>query len=176
MISPKRRNLLWLGAAGVAAFAAGIAWNFKRQPTVASSQLDHLWAASFETPSDAPMLLAALRGKPLVVNFWATWCPPCVEEMPLLDAFYRQNSAKGWQVIGLAIDQPSQVKRFLSQRPVSYPIGLAGLGGPELARALGNESGALPFTLVLYPDGRVLQSKLGKLSDADIAKWTEAAI
>ena len=176
MISPKRRNLLWLGVSGVAAFAAGVAWNFKRQPTVTPAQLDQLWAASFDTPNDTPLSLAILRGKPLVVNFWATWCPPCVEEMPLLDAFYRQNSSKGWQVIGLAIDQPSQVKRFLSQRPVTYPIGLAGLGGPELARALGNESGALPFTLVLMPDGRVLQSKLGKLSEADIANWSHTDI
>lgn len=176
MISSKRRNLLWLGAAGLTAFAAGVAWNFKRQPSVAPSQLDHLWAARFDTPNDDTLSVAALRGKPLVVNFWATWCPPCVEEMPLLDAFYRQNSSKGWQVIGLAIDQPSQVKRFLTQRPVSYPIGLAGLGGSELARALGNKSGALPFTLVLLPDGRILQSKLGKLSDADIENWSKAII
>ena len=176
MKSSNRRSLLWMGAAGVAAFAAGVAWNFKRQPSVTTGQLDRLWGSSFEAPDASTLSLAALRGKPLVVNFWATWCPPCVEEMPLLDAFYRQHSAKGWQVIGLAIDQPSQVKRFLSQRPVSYPIGLAGLDGPELARALGNDSGALPFTLVLLPDGRVLQSKLGKLSDADIAKWSEAVI
>ena len=176
MISSKRRNLLWLGAAGLAAFAAGVAWNFKRQPAVGPSQLASLWAARFDTPNEDTLSVAALRGKPLVVNFWATWCPPCVEEMPLLDAFYRQNSPKGWQVIGLAIDQPSQVKRFLGQRPVSYPIGLAGLGGSELARALGNESGALPFTLVLMPDGRVLQSKLGKLTDADIENWSKAII
>lgn len=176
MNSPKRRNLLWLGAAGLAAFAAGVTWNFKRQPTVAPAQLAHLWEAQFDTPGDSTLSLATLRGKPLVVNFWATWCPPCVEEMPLLDAFFRQNSVKGWQVIGLAIDQPSQVKRFLSQRPVSYPIGLAGLGGPELARALGNESGALPFTLVLMPNGSVLQSKLGKLSEADIANWSKTAV
>ena len=176
MMSSKRRNLLWMGAAGVAAFAAGLAWNFKRQPSVAAGQLDRLWASSFEAPDASTLSMATLRGKPLVVNFWATWCPPCVEEMPLLDAFFRQNSSKGWQVVGLAIDQPSQVKRFLSQRPVSYSIGLAGLDGPELARALGNESGALPFTLVLMPDGRVLQSKLGKLSESDLAVWSNVTI
>ena len=176
MMSSQRRNLLWFGAVGAAAFAAGVAWNFKRQPSVAPSQLDRLWGASFEAPDASTLSMAPLRGKPLVVNFWATWCPPCVEEMPLLDAFFRQNSSKGWQVIGLAIDQPSQVKRFLNQRPVSYPIGLAGLDGPELARALGNESGALPFTLVILPDGRILQSKLGKLSDADLATWSATAV
>ena len=176
MNASKRKNLLLMGGVGLAALAAGFTWNFKRQPAVDARQLDPLWRASFEAPDASILSLSTMRGKPLVVNFWATWCPPCVEEMPLLDAFFRQNSSKGWQVVGLAIDQPSQVKRFLTQRPVSYPIGLAGLDGPELARALGNESGALPFTLVLMPDGRVLQSKLGKLSEADVQSWASASL
>lgn len=171
-----RRQWLWMGGVGLAAFAAGALWRLGHRPNLGPAQTDRLWAASFETPEATTLALADLRAKPLVLNFWATWCPPCVAEMPLLDAFYQQNKAKGWQVVGLAIDQPSQVKRFLSQRPVSYPIVLAGLEGPELARMLGNESGALPFTLVLMPDGRVLQSKLGQLSEADLAAWAAASI
>ena len=74
----------------------------------------------------------------MVLNFWATWCTPCVEEMPLLNAFFLENKSKSWQMIGLAIDQPSAVKRFLGQHPVEYAIGLAGLDGTELMKNLGN--------------------------------------
>ncbi len=130
---------------------------------------------SFETPNGAPLALQALRGKPLVLNFWATWCPPCVEELPLLDGFYRQNAGKSWQVVGLAIDQPSSVRAFLQRTPVSFPIGLAGLGGTELSQALGNLSGGLPFTVVLAKNGDVLQRKMGRITAADLASWAQVA-
>ena len=172
-MNEKRRQWLWMSLAGLAGLSSAVAWQLHRQPVLAAADLAALWAAEFDAPDGTPVALQTFRGRPLVLNFWATWCPPCVAEMPLLDAFYQQNQAKGWQVLGLAIDQPSQVRRFLSQRPVSYSIGLAGLGGSELARQLGNESGALPFTLVLQPDGRVLQSKLGKLSESDITAWAD---
>ena len=111
------------------------------------------------------------RSKPLVINFWATWCTPCIEEMPLLDAFFRQNASKSWQMVGLAIDQPSRVRQYLSQNAVSYPIGLAGMTGTNLGRLLGNAQGGLPFTLVLDGKGGVVQRKLGKLSAREIQAW-----
>ena len=113
----------------------------------------------------------SLRGKVVMVNFWATWCTPCVEEMPLLNAFYQRNKPKSWQVLGLAIDQPSAVKRFLSQYPVEYPIGLAGLNGTALMTALGNLQGGLPFTLVIDAQQGLRMKKLGKLTEADIGSW-----
>jgi thiol-disulfide isomerase/thioredoxin len=116
--------------------------------------------------------MSSLQGRPLVINFWATWCPPCVEEMPLIDAFFRQNKQNGWQVVGLAIDQPSRVRQFLSQFPVTYTIGLAGLNGTELGKMLGNEQSSLPFTVVLDAQGLVQQRKLGKLTPEDIKNWT----
>ncbi|HSV34620.1 MAG TPA: TlpA disulfide reductase family protein [Ramlibacter sp.] len=126
---------------------------------------------SFATPAGASLTMQSLRGKPLLLNFWATWCPPCVEELPLLDAFFRENSAKSWQVLGLAIDQPSSVRKFLQQTPVTFPVGMAGMGGTELAKALGNLSGGLPFTVVIGADGRVLQRRMGRVTAADLAQW-----
>lgn len=177
MMNEKRRQMLWLGMAGAAGLTGSVVWQLHRhQVQTHQEQLQALWGAEFEAPSGEMLALRTFQGKPLVVNFWATWCPPCVAEMPLLDVFYQQNQSKGWQVVGLAIDQPSMVKRFLTQKPVAYPIGLAGLNGPELARQLGNESGALPFTLVLDAKGQVILSKLGQLSEQDIQKWTKDAI
>jgi thiol-disulfide isomerase/thioredoxin len=112
--------------------------------------------------------MADLRGKPLMLNFWATWCPPCVEEMPLLDTFYRQQKDQGWQVLGLAVDQVPAVQKFLQRLPVSFPIGMAGLPGVELSRALGNATGGLPFTVVFSPGGEVAHRQIGKLTAEDL--------
>jgi hypothetical protein len=95
--------------------------------------------------------------------------------MPLLDGFFRQNSTKGIEVIGLAIDQPSAVRTFLQRTPVGYPVGLAGLGGTELSKVLGNESGGLPFTVVIAKDGSVVQRRMGRVSQADLGEWAQLA-
>ncbi|MDB5872256.1 MAG: redoxin protein [Ramlibacter sp.] len=170
---PSRRRLLYAGVAGAAAIAgAGVAL-WKVRPGAGSDTAALLWPLKFDTPAGSVLDMQTLRGKPLVVNFWATWCPPCVEELPLLDGFYRQNSSKGWQVVGLAIDQPSAVRAFLQRTPVSFPVGMAGLGGTELGAALGNLAGGLPFTVALGAGGLVLQRKMGRLSPADLAQWSQ---
>ena len=96
-----------------------------------------LWSRRFEKPSGGELAMADLRGKPLVLNFWATWCPPCVKEMPELDRFHRTYAGKGWQVVGLAIDGPTPVREFLVRVPVGFAIGLAGFEGTDLGRQLG---------------------------------------
>jgi thiol-disulfide isomerase/thioredoxin len=174
-VDERRRGLLYAGVGALAAITgAGVAvWKWGARDT---GHVDSaLWASSFETPGGTPVALQSFRGKPLLLNFWATWCPPCVEEMPLLDAFFRQNSARHWQVLGLAIDQPSKVRDFLKKTPVSYPIGLAGLGGTELSKALGNETGGLPFTLAIGPGGDVLQRRMGRLSQPDLGSLAQLA-
>ncbi len=167
-----RRHALYAGVATVAAAAGvGVALRRHASEAVTPDALQAVWASEFDTPKGETLKLADFRGKPLVLNFWATWCPPCVEEMPLLDAFFRQNSANGWQVIGLAIDQPSLVKRFMGQFPVDYPIALGGMNGSELGRLLGNAQGGLPFTVVFDAAGNVKVQKLGKLSADEIKRW-----
>jgi thiol-disulfide isomerase/thioredoxin len=109
------------------------------------------------------------------VNFWATWCPPCVEELPLLNAFHQKQSPKGWQLLGLAVDRVEPVRQFLQRLPLSFPVGMTGFAGTELSRALGNATGALPFTVVFGADGRVVHRKIGQVHESDLSQWAELA-
>jgi thiol-disulfide isomerase/thioredoxin len=170
--SPRRRNLIVGGAAVVSALAGAgwAAWRYRlREP--ADGALAALWALEAELPTGGVYKMSALRGQPLIVNFWATWCPPCVEEMPLLDAFYRQNAANGWQMVGLAADNAPAVNKFLGKAPVQFPTPLAGLAGIELSRTLGNLTGALPFTVALNSQGGIALRHMGKLSAEQIADF-----
>ncbi len=134
-----------------------------------------LWGLKLEDPEGRSLLLAPMRGQPLLVNFWATWCPPCVEELPLLNQFFKANSGRGWQVVGLAVDQPKAVQAFLQKLPLDFPVGMAGLGGTELSRALGNPNGGLPYTVVLDREGVVRHQKVGKVSPSDLEAWARMA-
>ena len=170
--SPRRRRLLYAGVAGAAALGgAGLAW-WKFQPHAMESGVEQaLWSMEFERPEGGVVSLQSMAGKPLLLNFWATWCPPCVDELPMLNDFYRQQSPAGWQVLGLAIDQPSAVRKFLQRIPLEFPVGLAGLGGTDLGRSLGNLTGGLPFTVVLGASARVLHRKMGQVTPQDLKEW-----
>jgi len=177
--SQSRRRWLLGGVAALAVVGgATVAW--RRQPArltgaeggPVSGPAGGLWSLQLITPEGSPMALAALRGRPLLVNFWATWCPPCVEELPLLSNFFQQNSTKGWQVLGIAVDQPDAVKRFLARSPVSFAVAMAGMAGLELSKSLGNLSGGLPFTVVLTADGEVAHRKMGQVTQTDLSAWS----
>jgi thiol-disulfide isomerase/thioredoxin len=168
----RRRNFLYAGVGAAAAVAgAGLAWWNWQRGGAGPGPLADFWRLDFPTPDGSMLPMRSLRGRPVLLNFWATWCPPCVEELPLLDAFFMENSANGWQVLGLAVDQVQPVRSFLARAPVSFPVVMAGLGGVELSKGLGNSSGGLPFSIVVGEAGQVLESRMGRVTPDDLARW-----
>lgn len=166
----RRVWVLGLGALSAIAGAAAAFWRLAPRE-LADGALEAWWSTSWERPDGGNVAAADFRGQPLLVNFWATWCPPCVKELPLLESFYPDWRARGGQLLALAIDQPSAVRQFLQRQPLSFPVGLAGLGGTDLVRALGNATGALPFTVVFDRAGRIAQRKLGEVNEQDLRAW-----
>lgn len=184
----KRRSMLYGGAAAAAGLAgAGAAWWKSQSHPSQSPQAnagvgiaavvsngggaDPFWNLSFDTPDGKVLAMSGFRGKPLLVNFWATWCPPCIEELPLIDSFYSANKGNNWQVLGLAVDQPSAVRKWLMTKPLGFAVGMAGLSGTELSKSLGNAAGSLPFTVVFGGSGQLLHRKTGKVTPDDLKLW-----
>jgi peroxiredoxin len=111
----------------------------------------------------APVSASEFDGRPLLLNFWATWCQPCVEEMPMLDRLQREQSGDGLQVVGIAVDEPSRARDFADELGLGYPL-LFGTGEAMLAgRRYGNASGMLPFSVLIDADGIIRWTHLGAL-------------
>jgi thiol-disulfide isomerase/thioredoxin len=184
VIEPDDRARRWtlLAGAGAVALAAGAAWRLwgprGTAETAGSGGLevnlnDVLWSLTVPNPRGEALLLAQFKGRPLLLNFWASWCAPCVREMPALEQFHQAWRGQGWQVLGLAIDGPTAVRDFLGRVQVSFPIGLAGLEGTALLRKLGNLQGGLPFTVLISAQGAVIQRKLGEITPDELRAWAE---
>ncbi|HZX25960.1 MAG TPA: TlpA disulfide reductase family protein [Telluria sp.] len=132
----------------------------------------HLYAQTLPDAAGQQHALAQWRGQPLLVNFWATWCTPCVQEMPELSTL-ASGSAKV-KVIGIGIDSPSNIAAFAAKYQIAYPLYVAGMTGTDLAREMGNAAGGLPFTVLIGADGQVRKTYLGRLKfdqlKADLAR------
>ena len=167
---PSRRPML--AALGIACLAGGawFAWRGDQAAGPGEAALETFLGASWTDADGRPFDSAALRGRPLVLNFWATWCPPCVEEMPELDALSRELAPKGVQVIGIGIDSAAKIQQFAQKSGFSYPLLPAGAGGAELTRAFGNASAALPYTVVIGRDGRIRERILGRFKLESLRK------
>lgn len=183
-----RRHLLLGGVAAAAAVAgAGYAVWRERATSAASAAsavaapesqtpdalglAQAFWQLQLPTPQGQNLALQNFKGRPLLVNFWATWCPPCVAELPLINTFYLKNKAKRWQVLGIAVDKLEPVQVFLAKLPLEFPVVLAGLQGVEMSRQLGNLTGGLPFSIALASNGQVIQRKIGQLTASDLTAW-----
>ena len=133
-----------------------------------------LWAAPVTNADGKPQSLSLLKGHPVVVNFWASWCGPCVEEMPSLAQLHREYAKKGVEFVGLGVDSDKNVKAFLQKVPVDYPVYVIGFGGADLARAFGNNAGGLPFTVVIDAKGNVRSTKLGQIQPNELKHTLDA--
>ena len=170
-MTTRRRWVTGSIAAAAGAAGLGAAWWHRRAD--AAGDLDALWAMRFERPEGGELSMAALRGKPLLINFWATWCAPCLRELPAFDQFHRRYKDQGWQVVGLAIDGPTPVREFLARVKVGFPIGLAGLDGTELIAKLGNLQGGLPFSVLIDSRGRLAERKMGETRLDELVGWAK---
>ncbi|HSJ79831.1 MAG TPA: TlpA disulfide reductase family protein [Thiobacillus sp.] len=166
----KRFYLIPTALAALAALATGIWLAQARYAPQApdAPALAALWQLGFPDIDGQQQPMSQWRGQVVVLNFWASWCAPCREEMPDFADLRTQFRPGGVEFVGIAIDNPVNVAHFLQQQPVNYPI-LVGEGAAHsLARRLGNPSGALPYTIVLDRDGSIALSHLGRLPRATL--------
>ncbi|HJW47125.1 MAG TPA: TlpA disulfide reductase family protein [Lysobacter sp.] len=132
----------------------------------------------------SPFSLLALDGRPValpqayagrrvLLNVWASWCGPCIREMPELDRYARAQGDNGTQVVGIALDEAPAVQAFLQRIPVAYPILLDTPGPRDAGVRLGNPKGVLPYSVLLGADGRVLKQKVGPFQPGEIEAWAQ---
>lgn len=168
-MAPSRRKALIIGAVGATAVAAGAlaALGLLRSEDAGAA----LQSAEFIDLEGKTRRIGEWRGKVVLCNFWATWCPPCREEIPMLVALSKEMAPKGAQVVGIALDSVAKVRQFATDYKVTYPLLIAGPDGVDLMRASGNKVGGLPYTAFLDRRGRIARRKLGALNERQTLEW-----
>ena len=160
--------------AAIIALAAGVYIGLETrqerppEPSISADAITRLFASQLKDSEGKPQALAQWQGKTLVINFWATWCPPCREEMPSFSRLQTKYAANGVQFVGIALDTSDNVATYSKQFPVSYPLLIADNEGLELTKLLGNAQMALPYTVVVGVDGNVRLARLGRVSEQEL--------
>lgn len=173
----KRSHTWLLIAVALTALFVGLLVAIQRySPNAPGASAEAFFAQTFKDLDGEPQAMAQWQGQLVVVNFWATWCPPCVEEMPDLQRVHDEYRSRGVVVVGLGIDNPSSLKRFRDEHRLALPLYAAGATGSELGKALGNASGALPYTLLLDRNGRIVRARLGQIRPAELRGWLDAQL
>lgn len=174
-MTPSKRRFLLFGAVAVAAAAAGVLLNVWRLGGTAAEAgaAERVMATRLADLQGQLQPLSQWRGKVLVVNFWATWCAPCREEIPAFVRLQDKYRAQGLQFVGIAIDQREPVQAFVREFGMNYPVLLGGVESVEMSRQAGNRIGALPFTLIIDRSGNIVGSKLGGIKEARLQELIE---
>lgn len=167
-MTPARRALLVAGIGGLAAAAGYVAHlarlgRFGDAPAVDVAEA--ILNSRFAGLDGSPQTLASFRGRVLVVNYWATWCAPCREEIPMFVRLQREYEAKNVQFIGISVDQVDKIREFAKEFAINYPLLIAGFDAVELSRQAGNKAGVLPYTLIMDRQGRIAASLVGGISE-----------
>jgi thiol-disulfide isomerase/thioredoxin len=175
-----KKNSIVYGAVAIAFAAIGLVVGCSKQEApaapaaasatapVAATPEGALFAAVMPDNQGVKQALAQWKGKPLIVNFWAPWCGPCVQEMPELSQLATDSAGKNINVIGIGIDSPTNIAEFGSKFKISYPLYVAGMSGTELSRSFGNSGGSLPYTVLIGADGKVKKTYLGRIDFAKL--------
>lgn len=164
----RAREWVLIGAVAALAALAGVYYSASTvAPRNASANAAATLLSSAVPDLDGkPQPLGQWRGKVLVINFWATWCAPCREEIPVFVRLQDKYRDRGLQFIGIAIDQPEKVRPFAAEFGMNFPILIGGVGAIDLGRELGNRAGVLPFTIVLDREGRIVSTEVGAVKEA----------
>ena len=164
-------------AVAVSALAAGYwlyPWN--RGVTADTGNVAQLMGATLPDMDGKSQALAQWRGKVMVVNFWATWCPPCLKEIPEFVRMQGKFGPRGLQFVGIAIDNPDKVREFAAKFKMNYPVLVGEMEAIELVRKVGNERGGLPFTVIMDRKGRLIGTELGGLNEQKLTALIEPAL
>ena len=181
-MSRNKRILLGVTVAALSLFAGIYAGQQTAKPSApptkawANAGVDKLLALTLLDSEGKSQAFSQWRGKTLVVNFWAAWCPPCREEMPAFSRLQDKYAANGVQFTGIALDSTEAVRAFSSQHPVTYPLLMGGAEGTELARQLGNSQLALPYTVIFSPSGETRFARLGAISEQELDTFLRQSI
>jgi thiol-disulfide isomerase/thioredoxin len=161
----------WLAIASAGVIALGAGAYIARatlDPSSMSKPATALLGVALPDMEGREQRIDQWRGKVLVVNFWATWCAPCREEMREFIRTQAANGPKGLQFVGIAVDQVDKVQQFAKEIGLNYPALIGGYGALELSKSLGNDLMALPFTVVVGRDGTVAHTQLGPIKQAKL--------
>jgi thiol-disulfide isomerase/thioredoxin len=168
----RRREWLAIALVGLAAGGAGYGYNVWRTgsepPSAAPDGLSALMDARLPDLDNRVRSVAQWRGNVVVVNFWATWCAPCREEIPMFVRLQSKYADRGLQFVGIAIDQPDRVRPYAAELAMNFPVLVGGVDSIELARKLGNRAGLLPFTVIVSRDGKVVATEIGAMKEAKL--------
>jgi thiol-disulfide isomerase/thioredoxin len=163
---PDRREILALAGVGLAAAVAGAVLG----PVALQSRsgASALLSTVFPDIAGQPRRLREWSGKVAACNFWATWCVPCREEIPLLIALYGKYRDRGLDIVGIGVDKLPNIVEFAANLKITYPLLIGDTRALDLMRSLGNEAGALPYTVVLDRRGTVAYRKLGAFREGEL--------